>query len=44
MLVTELGMEMPVKAVQPIKALFPMLVTELGMEMPVKAEQSKKAL
>ena len=39
MIVTELGMLIDVKALQPTKALDPMLVTELGILMEVKALQ-----
>ena len=43
MRVTELGILMEVKALQPEKAYFPMLVTELGILMDVKELQSSKA-
>ena len=43
MLVTELGILMEVKELQPWKAWLPMLVTELGMLMEVKALQPEKA-
>ncbi len=43
MLVTEFGMLMFVKPVQPQNELLPMLVTELGMVTLVRSGQSKKA-
>ena len=43
MLVTELGILMEVKELQPTKANFPMLVTELEILMEVKELQFKKA-
>ena len=43
MLVTELGILMEVKELQPQKADCPMLVTELGILMEVKELQPQKA-
>ena len=43
MLVTELGILMEVKELQPSKALYLMLVTELGILIEVKALQPWKA-
>ena len=43
MLVTELGILIDVKALQPSKADDPMLVTELGILIDVKALQPEKA-
>ena len=42
MLVTELGILMEVKELQPQKVLSPMLVTELGILIEVKALQPQK--
>ena len=39
MLVTELGILMEVKELQPSKAFSPMLVTELGILMELKERQ-----
>ena len=44
MLVTELGIEADVRAVQPEKALSPMLVTEEGIVTDIREVQSLKAL
>ena len=43
MLVTELGMDMPVRLEQSENASLPMLVTELGMDMLVRPEQPLKS-
>ena len=44
MVVTLLGMEMEVRAVQSVKALLPMEVTLLGIIIEVKPIQNEKAL
>ena len=42
MLVTDFGILIDVRELQPEKAELPMLVTELGISMNVKALQSRK--
>ena len=43
MLVTEFGISIEVKPIQPEKASFPILVTELGISIDVSSEQPLKA-